>query len=78
MNRRITNAKHAKNEVDELKRNGSGYIDPTAEKALKNVTLEEKRVSNIIKEIKTIAAEAGFEVAERIVLRDKKTGALWR
>lgn len=67
-----------KNEVDELKRNGFGYLDPTAEKALKNVAAEEKHVSNIIKAMKAIAADAGFEVSERIVLRDQKTGAIWR
>lgn len=67
-----------KNEINELKRNGFGYVDPTAEIALKNVIAEENRVSNIIKEMKAIAIDAGFEVAERIVLRDKKTGTIWR
>ena len=67
-----------KNKINELKRNGFGYVDPTAEIALKNVIAEENRVSNIIKEMKAIAIDAGFEVAERIVLRDKNTGTIWR
>lgn len=63
---------------DELKRNGSGYIDPTAEQALKKVSKEEMRVSKVIKTMQSIAHLAGFNVEERIVLRDNETNQIWR
>lgn len=62
----------------DLKRNGSGCADPTAEQAIKNITEKEMRVSKVVKTIKAVAHLAGFEVEERIVLRDKATGELWR
>lgn len=64
--------------MDELKRNGSGYKDPTAEKALKKIVAEEKRVTKVIKTIQAVAHLAGFEIEGRIVLRDKKSGEIWR
>ena len=63
---------------DDLKRNGSGYTDPTAYNAIKNVTEEEKKLSKVIKTIKSIAELAGYEIEERIVLKDKQTGKIWR
>lgn len=64
--------------MDELKRNGSGYKDPTAYKALKKLTTEEKRVSTLIKTLQAVAHLAGFEIEGRIVLIDKETGDVWR
>lgn len=64
--------------MDELKRNGSGYVDPTAEKAIKNLEKTDKRVSATIKTIQAVAHLAGFEIEGRIVLRDKETGFIWR
>ena len=63
---------------DELKRNGSGYIDTTAEQALKIIVEEEKKVSKIVKTIQSVAHLAGFEIEGRIVLVDKTTGKTWR
>lgn len=63
---------------DELKRNGSGYIDPTAAQALKNIAEQESKVSKVIKTIQAVAHLAGFEIEERIVLRDKESGTIWR
>ena len=63
---------------EDLKRNGSGYTDPTAFEAIKNVTEEEKKLAKTIKTIKSIAELAGYEVEERIVLKDKETGKIWR
>lgn len=64
--------------MDELKVNGSGYKDPTAYKALKNVTEDEAKVSKVVKTLQAVAHLAGFEISGRIVLRDKKTGREWR
>lgn len=64
--------------MDELKRNASGYYDPTAEKAIKSVIEEEKKVSKLIKTLQSVAHLAGFHIEGRIVLRDKETGEIWR
>lgn len=64
--------------MDELKLNGSGYKDPTAEKAIKSVMSRNKKTLTLIKTLREIANLAGYEIEERIVLRDKKTGEIWR
>lgn len=64
--------------MDELKRNGSGYKDPTAEKALRHISAKEKEVSKLIKTIQAVAHLAGYEIEGRIALRDKETGYVWR
>ena len=64
--------------MDELKRNGSGYTDPTAYKALKRIDKNEKRVTRVIKALQEVAHLAGFEIEGRITLIDKKTGDIWR
>lgn len=63
---------------NELKRNGSGYVDPTAEKAITRLIEKKKRVSRVIDNIKNIADLAGFTIEERIVLKDKNTGEIWK
>lgn len=69
----------------ELSRNGSGYYDPTAYKAMKRVEADEKkygrdyeRFYNLLNTIFYICNLAGFHVEGRIVLTDKKTGKVWR
>lgn len=64
--------------MDELKRNGSGYTDPTAYKALKRIDKNETRVKRVIKTLQEVAHLAGFEIEGRITLIDKKTGDIWR
>ena len=64
--------------MNELKRNGSGYMDPTAYRALKNVSEDEKKVSKLVKTLQAVAHLAGYEIEGRIVLRDRKTGREWR
>ena len=64
--------------MNDLKRNGSGYYDPTAYKAMTNIAKEEKRVIKVIKTLQIVAHLAGFEIEGRIVLRDKETGEVWR
>ncbi|HOA84380.1 MAG TPA: hypothetical protein PKN66_10550 [Thermodesulfovibrio thiophilus] len=62
--------------------NGSGCKDPTAYYAIGNVIKEEKeldkRVHNLINVLKFIIDWAGFELINRIEIRDKKTGKEFR
>lgn len=62
----------------ELKRNGSGYYDPTAYHAMKNVNRERERFERLLHTIFYICELAGFEIDGRVVLIDKKTGKVWR
>jgi len=60
-----------------LKYNQSGYADPTAYEAVSNVIKEEKelnkKVYDLISVLKFIIDWAGFELIDRIEIRDKKT-----
>ena len=63
--------------------NAEGYHDPTAYPAIQNITQEERealdaKVNQLIKVLKFIIAESGFEPLARIELRDKKTGRCFR
>lgn len=63
--------------------NAEGYHDPTAYTAIQNITQEEHealdaKVNTLIKVLKFIIAESGFELAARIELRDRKTGRFFR
>ena len=64
--------------MNELKRNGSGYYDPTAYNAMRNLSAEEKRVNKVIKTLQAVAHLAGFNIEGRIVLIDNETGREWR
>ena len=60
-----------------------GLPDPTAYNAIKNITDAERealdaKVNLLIKVLKFIISESGFELAARIELRDKKTGRCFR
>ena len=63
--------------MNKEKLNASGYTDPTAYAALQKVSKEEKelcrKVSELLKVLKTIIEWAGFELISRIEIRDKKT-----
>lgn len=67
----------ANNDRD-LKRNGSGCPDPTAYEAIKNIDEETARFQRLLNTIFYICEIAGFHVEERIVIRDKRTGRIWR
>lgn len=53
--------------------NKSGLPDPTAYATEKKVTEEEQRVSDLVRHIRYIARLAGFEILNRIELRDMKS-----
>lgn len=67
-------------------RNPSGYIDYTAHDAIEHADAERERKKRernhahhkVIETIFTICELAGFEVEGRIVLKDKKTGKVYR
>lgn len=59
------------------RKNAEGYTDPTAYKAIKDITDEskrKKRLDALIFILKANISAAGFELIGRIELRDKKTG----
>ena len=63
------------------KLNASGCKDLTAYHALQNVEREEKaniKHKKLLETIFNICDLAGFHLEGRIVLRDKKTGKVWR
>lgn len=64
--------------MDDLKRNGSGYIDHTAESAIRKADKDRERLEKLLDHIFYICGLAGFHVEERLVLRDHKTGKVWR
>lgn len=77
---------------DDIRKNGSGYYDPTAYKAIKKVENEAKntktskkhksmdfeRYQKLIKLVYELCDLAGFRLENRIILVDKKTGRVWR
>ena len=65
--------------------NNSGYPDLTAYEALKKIQNEERRSQQIdktahlvITTIKNILDIAGFELVERIQIRHKKSGKIYK
>lgn len=64
---------------DDLKKNGSGYYDPTAYKAIKKLNNdEEERFYKLLDAIYDICELSGFHIEEHIVLKDKRTGRVWK
>lgn len=58
--------------------NSSGCKDPTAYAASKPITEEEQRVTELVKVLKTIIRWAGFELINRIELRERRSGRTYR
>lgn len=60
------------------KYNSEGYADPTAYYGTKEIIREEneteKRAYDLIKVLKFIIRSCGFELIERIKIKDTKTG----
>lgn len=63
-------------------RNPSGCADPTAFQALEPIAEKdaelERKVNFLIKALKFIIHEAGFELLARIEIKDVKTGRIFR
>ena len=64
------------------KYNSEGYADPTAYYGTKDIIREEneteKRAYDLIKVLKFIIRSCGFELIERVKIRDTKTGREFR
>lgn len=63
--------------MDDIRKNGEGYSDPTAYQVLKREQ-EEERFRRLMATIFYICENAGFHIEERIVIKDKRTGRIWR
>lgn len=67
--------------IDDLRKNAEGYADPTAYAALKSIANDEKverKAAYLISVLKFIIREAGFEQVNRIELRDKRSGRVFK
>ena len=70
--------KSKKSHKDDLRKNGSGCLDPVACRAIKKVDMERERLTRLLDVIFTICEYAGFHVEGRIELKDKRTGKVWK
>ena len=66
-----------------LKVNGSGYPDPTAYRAIKNIEKKEfneesERFYKLLYAIFNICELSDFCIEGRIQVKDKRTGKVWR
>ena len=66
-----------KNDKD-IKKNKDGYSDPTPYSVLKKEQRDEERFQRLLATIFYICENAGFHIEERIVVRDMRTGKVWR
>lgn len=62
--------------------NQEGYPDPTAYYGIRQAMAEDtesvQRANALIKELKALIRESGFELMARIELRDKRSGREYR
>lgn len=63
---------------DDIRKNASGYSDPTAYQATKNIENEDDKFHKLLDTIFNICELSGFHLEERIVLKDKNTGKVYR
>ena len=60
------------------KKNVEGYSDPTAYEAIKNIESDEARFQKLLTAIFSICDLAGFHIEERVVIKDLKSGKVYR
>lgn len=59
-------------------KNIEGYSDPTASKAITEISKEEKQVYHLIHALRDVAALAGFEIIGRVELQHKRSGRKYK
>lgn len=59
------------------RRNAAGYVDMTAYRAIAAADSKD-RLSAFLKEVFKLSERYGFHIEDRLVLRDKTTGKIWR
>lgn len=69
--------------MDKNRLNGSGYMDNTAYSAIGNMEREERQkrddaASALIKDVKALIRDRGFDVIGRIGIKDGVTGKEYR
>ena len=67
----------------DFRRNGSGYIDMTAYTAIRAADAEadainKARLNKLLNTIFYICELADFHIENRLELKDKRTGKIWR
>lgn len=63
---------------NDIRKNGSGYYDPTAYQAIRNIDADDERFHKLLDTIFAICELSDFHIEERIVIKDKRTGKIWR
>jgi|GEM_PF-1159007 len=59
--------------------NASHCPDPTASEAISHTKKEEARdIGELMSTLKYVTSKAGYEITNRIHLRNKRTGAEWK
>ena len=59
-------------------KNSEGYSDPTAGKAIAEISNEEKQIHTLIHVIRDICTFAGFEIVGRIEFKHKENGRRYK
>lgn len=59
-------------------RNHEGYPAPTEGAAIREADKQPAEVSQAVEYLRGIASLMGYEISNRIWLKDKKTGREWR
>lgn len=62
----------------DLRRNASGYFDPTAYEAIRNVDADDDRFHKLLHVIFGMCELSGFKLEGRITLVDQETGKVYR
>lgn len=75
------------NRDNDYRRNGSGYLDPTAYKAIDNIYRREKKKDTdkeytnrciLLRKINKLCKIFGFEIVGKITLKSVKTGRIFK
>lgn len=63
---------------NDLRTNGSGISDYVAANAIRHVDRDRERFEKLLSAIFNICEISDFHIEERIVVKDKRTGEIWR